>query len=115
MVSGVSIPAYWFSTYIWDLAKYILPAVICPLLILAFNLESFTSDGDVYAAVWILFLLFGLSIGPYTYCQSFLFKSYSMAQFAVFMFNLVEGGVLPLVVWVLRIINSNTRDVADVI
>lgn len=31
------------------------------------------------------------------------------------MFNLVEGSIFPLVIWVLRIINENTRDAADII
>ena len=115
LVSGVSIPAYWASAYAWDLAKYLIPGIIIPLLIKAFDLKSLTDPEEVYQAVWALFILFGFAVCPYTYAISFLFKSYSIAQFFIFLLNLIVGVVGALAVWVLIIITDTTRDVASVL
>ena len=40
LISGVSIPAYWLSAYTWDVVKHLIPAIICALMILAFNIQS---------------------------------------------------------------------------
>jgi len=41
LVSGVEGPAYWFSTYCWDLCNYLVPMVFSTIIILAFNNPSF--------------------------------------------------------------------------
>lgn len=93
--------------------KFLVPGIICPLLVQAFSLESLTDTSEKYSCTWAIFLLFGAAIPVYTYCCSFLFKNYSTAQFTVFMLNLVMGAIVPLIIWVLRLITTSTRDVAD--
>ena len=114
LVSGVSISAYWLSSFVWDLVKYMLPGIVTPLLIKAFDLKALMTPDEVYTAVWYLFILFGFAICPYTYAISFMFKSYSIAQFFIFLLNLIVGVIGGLAVWVLIIINDTTRDVAGV-
>lgn len=115
LVSGVSIPAYWASAYTWDLVKYFIPGIITPLLIKAFDLKTLTDPVEVYNAVWALFVMFGFAICPYTYAVSFMFKSYSIAQFFIFLLNLIIGVVGALAIWVLIIITDITRDIASVL
>jgi ATP-binding cassette subfamily A (ABC1) protein 3 len=115
LVSGVSILAYWLSSLVWDLLKYMLPGIVTPLLIKAFDLKALLEPDSVYNAVWYLFLLFGFAICPYTYAISFLFKSYSVAQFFIFLLNLIVGVIGGLAVWVLIIISDTTRNVAEVL
>ena len=114
LVSGVSILAYWLSSFAWDLVKYMIPGIITPLLIRAFNLKALVEPISVYNSIWSLFILFGFAIIPYTYAVSFLFKSYSIAQFFIFLLNLIVGVIGGLAVWVLIIISDITRDVAKV-
>lgn len=91
-----------------------LPVIICCLMILWFNLKSLsTNDGDVYLAVWLLFILYGFAIAPFCYLTSFLFKSYAMAQFVTFIFNLISGSILAMLVWFMRLISDDARDVAN--
>lgn len=115
LVSGVSIPAYWLSAYSWDLLKYLLPGIISPLMIKVFNLKAMSDPQEVYNAVWSLFILFGFAICPYTYSLSFAFKSYSVAQFVVFLMNLIVGVIGALAVWILIIISDTTRNIANVL
>ena len=115
LVSGVSIPAYWASAFVWDLVKYQIPGIIIPLLIKGFDLKSLTEPTEVYNAVWALFALFGFAIIPYTYTVSFLFKSYSIAQFFVFLLNLIIGALGALALWFLLLISDLTREVQDIL
>ena len=110
MVSGVSLAAYWFSNYVVDLLKHILPTVVCCLMILAFNVTGWT-DSSTYGAIWLIFILYGFCIGPWSYFVSFFFKDPGNAQLVNFFFNFIVGFIVSIVLWVLRLIDS-TRSVA---
>ncbi|KUF88199.1 ABC transporter A family member 1 [Phytophthora nicotianae] len=44
LVSGVSLPAFWASNYIWDLAMYLFPCVLALVLIYGFNVSALTGN-----------------------------------------------------------------------
>ena len=113
IVSGVSIPAYWYSNFFVDYLKYLVPAVICALLALAFNASALIDNGK-YGCLFLIFLLYGLAIIPFTYLTSFLFKSYGGAQVASFFFNFATGYIAGLAVSILKMIDS-TKNVALVL
>ena len=115
LVSGVSIPAYWLSSYLWDFVKYLIPGITTPLLINAFDLKSLSEPSEVFGSIWVLFILFGLAICPYTYSLSFMFKSYSSAQFFIYLSNLIVGVIGSLSMWVLIIVSELTRDIQKVL
>jgi ATP-binding cassette subfamily A (ABC1) protein 3 len=115
LVSGVSIPAYWLSSYAWDFVKFLIPGITTPLLINAFDVKSLSEPSEVFGSIWVLFLLFGLAICPHTYSVSFMFKSYSAAQFFVYLSNLILGVIGSLSIWVLIIVSDLTRDIAKII
>lgn len=98
------------TNYTWDIVKHILPTVVCALLILAFDIETFTDDSDDYGAVWVLMILFGVAIAPFTYVTSFLFKSHATAQIITILFHFVCGSILPMVILTMYFFSS-TRDV----
>mmetsp|Transcript_16037 Transcript_16037/g.15967 ORF Transcript_16037/g.15967 Transcript_16037/m.15967 type:complete len:82 (-) Transcript_16037:1773-2018(-) len=50
LVSGVSIPAYWLSSYTWDLLKFMVPGILSVLMIQAFDLKSLTENTEIYTA-----------------------------------------------------------------
>ncbi|CAG9334832.1 unnamed protein product [Blepharisma stoltei] len=106
MISGVSRFSYWCANFFWDSIKHIFPAVICAAMVLAFDIKSFTDPDDTYGAVWVLMLLYGISIAPFTYFTSFFFKNYPTAQVATILFNVVAGGILPAFILVLYFFES---------
>ena len=73
LVSGVSVKAYWFSNWVMDVGKHIIPSIICCLLILAFDISTL-SGNDNYGFMWLIFFLYGWAIIPFCYLCSFLFK-----------------------------------------
>ncbi|TMW64055.1 hypothetical protein Poli38472_014172 [Pythium oligandrum] len=112
LVSGVSLPAFWLSNYLWDMAIYMVPLVAAIILIQAFNIASLTGNDCVsctsatFPSVILLFLLFGLAICPFTYCMSYIFVDHTYAQTYTILINYMIGVVLMVVSFILDIIDS---------
>jgi len=113
LVSGVSLTAYWFSNFFVDFLKYLFPAVINALLAMAMDATAIV-ENDKLKACWALFILYGLSVIPFVYLKSFLFKDYGTAQIASFFFNFGSGFIGGIAVSILRLIES-TRNIAKVL
>ncbi len=87
LISGVSMIAYWASTYLWDFINYLPPCIMSIVLIVAFDVRDLIDDGALGAVV-ALFVLYGLSVAAFTYVLSYAFKSHSTAQTVVLILNL---------------------------
>lgn len=61
VVSGVSLEAYWFSSYVWDFVSYLIPMSFAIILFKIADVSTLFDNGAVKALV-LLFLLFGLSM-----------------------------------------------------
>lgn len=55
LVSGISIFSYWFSNYLMDFTKHMIPAIFCSLMVKAFNISGLNQDGNS-SAIWLLFI-----------------------------------------------------------
>ncbi|CAM9341769.1 unnamed protein product, partial [Choristocarpus tenellus] len=105
VISGVSIVAYWVSTFLFDVVSYLVPCAVFIGLIYVFHVPSYT-EGEGGVATILLFLLYGPAVAPFTYCISFLFKSHSSAQNMVLFLNFVTGLALMVTSFVLNLIES---------
>jgi len=94
MVSGVSLPAYWFSNLVSDVLKMYIPIAIIIGLNAAFNLQ--------YEGVWQLLVLYPISIVPFTYLLSFLFTRETTGQIMTVFINFMAGGILPNAIYFLQ-------------
>ena len=91
LISGVSIAAYWVSTFVWDFTSYLLPMFGSIFMIYLFNVEEFTStEDDRLATLFLLFLCYGSSVSGQTYIITYFFKHYSSAQNFVLFVNLIS-------------------------
>uniref|UniRef100_K3XDJ9 ABC-2 type transporter transmembrane domain-containing protein n=1 Tax=Globisporangium ultimum (strain ATCC 200006 / CBS 805.95 / DAOM BR144) TaxID=431595 RepID=K3XDJ9_GLOUD len=113
LVSGVSLPAFWLSNYLWDLMIYIVPFASAIILIKLFDIAALTGSSDcasctssTFPAVILLFLLFGLAICPFTYCMSYMFREHASAQTYTIMINFLIGVVLLVVSFILDTVKS---------
>ncbi|KAL4478578.1 hypothetical protein ABPG74_006813 [Tetrahymena malaccensis] len=105
LVSGVSLYTYWFSNYLVDFIKHIIPAVFSILMIIAYDISSFT-DSSCLGAISLMVFLYGWSIIPFSYFTSFVFGDYGNAQVSSFFINFLFGGIMPMIIFILRIIES---------
>ena len=92
MVSGTSIPAYWLSSYAWDLSIYMLPLVLSMVVIRAVDVSTFTT-GDAFFACFVLLLGYGWAICPFTYLASFMYDKHTKAQIFTVLFNVFLVGI----------------------
>lgn len=69
------------------------------------------TDGEAFTATCLLFFLYGLANIPLTYILGYLFKDYGNAQGAVYFFNFVTGGIITLIILVLRWIDTDSNKV----
>lgn len=87
LISGVSIPAYWLSTYLFDVINYLVPCSVAIALIAAFDVKELI--GSALGATIALFFTFGTSVASFTYLMSYLFTSHSTAQTMTLILNLL--------------------------
>jgi ATP-binding cassette subfamily A (ABC1) protein 3 len=88
LLSGVSIPAYWCSTYAWDIINYLFPCIAAIILIVAFGVSELV-DGASMGATILLFFFYGTSVASFTYLLTYLYKSHSSAQTMTLIINLL--------------------------
>lgn len=104
-VSGVQPEAYWLSSFLWDFINYQLPCWIVVALFFIFDVDAFTtSERDVVLGTIVSLVLFGPAAIGFAYLVSFMFKSPSMCNLFVIIFNFLIGMAGPLVAFILRII-----------
>lgn len=112
LISGISLAAYWTTTFVWDLAMYISTSIICLVLIAAFDVEVYTGSTEVFGGIILVFLMYGLSVIPFTYVLSFVFKEHSAAQNTLILVNLLLGAGLTIASYVLDLI-EDTQEVNE--
>jgi len=71
-VSGVNSLCYWGATYCWDFINYLFPCIGYLILFAIFNLDDYQGE---LGAVFLVSLLYGLSVLPGVYLLSFVFKN----------------------------------------
>ena len=107
----MSIYSYWFGNFIFDFVLYLVVGFFAAGMCMAFEIKSLI-DGDALTATWLLFFLYGFANIPFSYIVSFLFTDYGSSQTAFYFFNFVAGGLLTVIILVLRMIGDVAGSVA---
>lgn len=108
IISGVSIYAYWTSSWVWDFLSYLPTVALVMALCFAYDIDAFTkNEGTV--ACFLLFTLYGPAVASFTYVVTFFFKSHSTAQLLVMFLNFLTGLCLMIVSFVLTIVPSTSK------
>merc|ERR1719361_1033535 len=96
LVSGVSCVSYWTANYLMDFFLALPACLLIWVMVHAFNSETFL--GTAQGPFILILLLFSLSIIPFTYLLSSLFKSGDKAQVAIGVSYIILG-VFLLMIW----------------
>ncbi len=86
LISGLNIPAYWLSTFVFDYLTYLCVVVMALILLKLFNMNAFI-EGKKFPATVILFLLYGFAVAPFTYFMSFFFHSHTIGLIVVYILS----------------------------
>ena len=98
LVSGMYLSAYWFVNIVFDIIKTEVPLT----LMIAFFYILDTG----YDNIWVIFLVYPISIIPFTYAFSFCFKDDGNAQFVTVFINFFQLNLLVITVFVLRLLEG---------
>lgn len=105
-ISGASMQSYWISNYVVDFIRSLIPVSVAIIFVFIFGVDL--------PLVWILFILFAISIHPFTYATTFWFKKENVAQTLTIMLHIFLGGFLAIVMLVLQSFPS-TRSAGNVL
>ena len=97
----MSVKSYWVGNFLYDYLLYAIVAGFSVGICVALDVTALI-EGDALAASAILFFLYGLTNIPLTYILGYLFKDYGNAQAALYFINFVAGGILPMIILILR-------------
>ncbi|CAK4190139.1 unnamed protein product [Aphanomyces euteiches] len=112
LVSGVSLPAFWLSNFAWDLLLYAVPCIFGLVAIYIFDITPFTGHNcsscpsTPFAALIVVFVLFGFAIVAFCYILSYLFVEPSASQTYIIMINILLGVILATASFLLDNIES---------
>ncbi|CAK4248260.1 unnamed protein product [Aphanomyces euteiches] len=116
LVSGVSLPAFWLANFVWDLLLYSVPCIFGLLAIYFFDITPFTGRDcsscptTPFAALVVVFVLFGFAIIAFCYILSYLFVDAPSSQTYIIMINVLFGTILMTTSVILDVIDS-TKDI----
>ena len=112
MVSGVSMTAYWVSTYLWDMLLYAILTALAMSALAIFKDEAarvFIGSDDSSLATFLLLYLYGMSAIPLSYIYSFAFENHSTAQISIMGLNFITGFVMVLAYFIMISIPSTQK------
>jgi len=110
-VAGVQPSAYWISSYLWDIMNYQIPLWTVIILMYLLDIQSFiTTEREAASSTFALLVLFGPAAAGFTYIVCFFFKSPSLANLFVIVFNFFIGMAGPTVCLVLRLIAADVEN-----
>lgn len=82
IISGINIPAFWLSEFLFDTLLYVVVVVIEILLMLAFSMDDYLQDGKAGATLLLLFL-YGTASTSFVSCLQYLFRSHTIGLIVV--------------------------------
>eukprot|EP00538_Stauroneis_constricta_P006033 CAMPEP_0119570644 /NCGR_PEP_ID=MMETSP1352-20130426/43716_1 /TAXON_ID=265584 /ORGANISM="Stauroneis constricta, Strain CCMP1120" /LENGTH=1964 /DNA_ID=CAMNT_0007620313 /DNA_START=556 /DNA_END=6450 /DNA_ORIENTATION=+ len=107
-VAGVKPPAYWISTWLWDIANYQFPLWLTVILIFIFDVKVFTtSNRDIFSGIITLLILYGPAAASFTYIVSFFFSSPSLCNLVIIISGFLIGLGGSLAAFIMRIIGED--------
>jgi len=114
VVSGVNLNAYWLSSWLWDFLQFLCGPMALTLVLFAIFEVDILMKGQAGLVTFLLLLMFGLAVVPFTYLVSFVFKNAAVAQNMTILFNWVFGLLLMCATFIMQLIAS-TQDEAKVL
>jgi len=113
-VAGVKPLSYWFSTWLWDIANYLIPCAITIALMFIFDVDVLVeTENGALGGVIILLLLFGPAAASFTYCVTFLFTSPSVCNLFIIIFGFLIGMGGTLASFIMRLIGLDPGNPND--
>lgn len=106
----MNVVSYWLGNFLYDFILYLIVAIFSVVMCQVLKIESLTT-GSAFTATCLLFFFYGLANIPLTYILGYIFRDYGNAQGAVYFFNFVSGGIVTIIILVLRWIDEGSNKI----
>ena len=88
------------GNFVFDVLSNLVPATLCIIFIAAFQIELFL-DGDAAFCTWVVIVLYGWAIVPFTYLASVFFV---LVQQALTIFIYYTAVIAMIAAWVMDLL-----------
>ncbi|KAK4327951.1 hypothetical protein Pmani_001612 [Petrolisthes manimaculis] len=113
IMTGAPVWALWATSFVWDMAAYLLTLVLILLSFVALDPNGyFTASGEAVGALIMLLFLYGFGSIPMAYLFSFLFQTAASGFAVLALVNIVAGQLLVAVVWGLNLAETRGTEIA---
>ena len=112
-VSGVKPYIYWISNFMWDIINYLFPCILCILIFIFFDVQSYMSPEN-FPCLVSLMLLYGWACIPMMYPLNYLFKMPSTAFVVSSSLNVFIGVVTTITTTFLSQLADDEPDLAQI-
>ncbi|KAL3869286.1 hypothetical protein ACJMK2_041989, partial [Sinanodonta woodiana] len=112
-VSGVNPVTYWVTNFFWDMVNYLIPAVLCIFIFLAFQKQSYVSPTNAPCLVALLFL-YGWASIPMMYPFSRVFSIPSTALVVLKSVNIFLGTTSTLATFILEFLENDDASLKSI-
>ncbi|KAK6171363.1 hypothetical protein SNE40_019569 [Patella caerulea] len=92
-VSGITFNMYWGVNFLFDLGLYLIPAIVCIIIVLAIQLPSLTPGGAIFCVI-VLFITFIPANILLAYCFTYAFDKFETC-IAVLPNVFLYGSLIP--------------------
>ena len=99
LISGLNIISYHIGNYIWDLISFLVPTTVCIIAVYASDTKSLANFGT-----FLVCIMYGFAVLPFTYLLSFVFKSTGTAQGLTLLIYFTSSVIFMIASWVLDFI-----------
>ncbi|KAK7198983.1 ATP-binding cassette subfamily A, member 1 [Novymonas esmeraldas] len=107
-VSGLSFYIYWASTFLFDIAAYIITLILVLVIFAIFSRKEYVG-ADTAGPTIVMFLVYGFCSTVGAYVVSFAFDEHSTAQSVTMAVSFVTGFLLVMMVFILSLVDA-TKD-----
>ncbi|XP_017869309.1 PREDICTED: ATP-binding cassette sub-family A member 3 [Drosophila arizonae] len=111
-VSGVKGWIFWMSHFIWDILTFAVTAFIATMTLACFQEENF-STVDQLGRIFLLMLIFGFAVLPFTYFLSYSFKDAATGFARIVILNIFAGMAIFAVVIIMSSELFESKTVAN--
>ncbi|XP_037937451.1 ATP-binding cassette sub-family A member 3 isoform X2 [Teleopsis dalmanni] len=113
-VGGVKVLTFWLTQFLWDMLTYTFTALVLVITLACFQENGFSTFGEL-ARYFLLLLIFGFSVLPFTYIISFFFTEPATGFARISIINIFAGMALFIVIMVMSFDFFDTKDTANML
>ncbi|KAI6201512.1 hypothetical protein M3Y96_00850100 [Aphelenchoides besseyi] len=102
IMSGLKSYLYWLTTFVWDFAFFLLPALLIISTFYMFNVNVYVDRTQTTLILALVLIMFAHANIPFTYAFQFMFTSAPKGYTLIVMYNVIAGMTCAITVPIVK-------------